>query len=178
MFGFRLSTLEDVDEMMRIAEAGKALLKSKGIDQWQKGNYPCRELFEQDVRNGIGYVMTCNDDIVAICAVSFEDDPAYNYIEGAWKTPAGTRYAVAHRGAMAPEYQGRHLTGKWFEFICELARNNGMESVRIDTHEENLAMRKVFTNAGFEPCGTVYLHGGDCGKGEPRIAYERVLARE
>lgn len=174
-FGFRRSTPEDIDEMMRIADAGKSLLKSKGIDQWQKGNYPCRELFEQDVRDGIGYVMTCNDDIAAICAVSFKDDPAYSYIEGAWKTPAGTRYAVAHRGAMAPEYQGRHLTGKWFDFICELAAKNGMASVRIDTHEENLAMRKVFANAGFEECGTVYLHGGDCGTGDPRIAYEKIL---
>lgn len=30
-FGFRRSTLEDIDEMMRIAQAGKELLKAKGI---------------------------------------------------------------------------------------------------------------------------------------------------
>lgn len=175
MLGFRKATEKDLDAIMRIALEGKKLLKSRGIDQWQKGGYPSREEFEADIVNGIGYVMTDDDMPVAICAISFDGEPAYDYIEGAWLTPSGTRYAVAHRGALAPEYQGRGLTGEWFAYIVETARKNGAVSVRIDTHKDNAAMRKVFTNAGFKECGVVYLHGGDCGQGDPRIGYELII---
>lgn len=175
MFGFRQAVPKDIDEIMRIAEAGKKLLKSRGIDQWQKAGYPDRELFINDIEQGISYVMTDDDKPMAICCISFANEPAYDSIEGEWLTPKDTYYAVAHRGALAPEYQGQHLTGIWFKYIIDFAREHGAVSVRIDTHDENEGMKKVFKNAGFKRCGTVYLHGGDCGKGEPRIAFELVL---
>ena len=45
MFQFRKSTLQDMDQIVRIAEEGRALLKSRGISQWQTGSYPDRPLF-------------------------------------------------------------------------------------------------------------------------------------
>ena len=174
-FEFRQAVMDDLDEIVRIANAGRALLKAKGIDQWQRDGYPQRAQFEQDICAGISYVMTIDGHIAAICAVSFDGEPAYDYIEGEWLTAQGTFYVVAHRGAMAPEYQGQHLTRTWFELMAEFAREHGAASIRIDTHEENEAMKRVFTNAGFTPCGIVYLHGGDCGQGERRVGYERKL---
>lgn len=175
---FRQATADDVEEMTRIAAAGKELLRERGIDQWQKGNYPAREDFERDVELGTGYVLLVNGRVAGICAVSFNGDPAYDHIEGSWLT-SGTaghavRYAVAHQGALAPEYQGIHLTREWFQAIANLAREHGCVSVRIDTHEENIAMRRSFEGAGFRYCGVVHLHGGDC-DGDPRVAYEMVL---
>ena len=57
MFVFRHSTPGDIDRMAEIAREGKALLKERGISQWQRGSYPSRELFLQDMRDGIGYVV-------------------------------------------------------------------------------------------------------------------------
>lgn len=174
MYEFRKAYMSEVAELMRIADAGKRLLKSRNIDQWQKGNYPSKELFENDINAGISYVMTDDNHIVGICALTCADDPMYAVIEGAWLTPEGTRYAVAHRGALAPEYQGQGLTRKWFELIADEARRLGAVSLRIDTHEENIAMRRTFTGAGFKQCGIVYLCG-DYGDAGPRIAYEMLL---
>ena len=43
--------------MSALPRRGRALLKSRGISQWQTGSYPDRPLFEQDVQEGIGYVV-------------------------------------------------------------------------------------------------------------------------
>lgn len=174
MYGFRKAKMSEVAELVRIADEGKRLLKSRNIDQWQRGNYPSKELFEADINAGISYVMTDADHIVGICALTCADDPMYAVIEGAWLTPEGTRYAVAHRGALAPEYQGQGLTQEWFELIAAEARKLGAVSLRIDTHEENIAMRRSFIGAGFKECGVVHLCEG-YGDVGIRIAYEMLL---
>lgn len=180
-FELRAATTADIDEMNRIAEAGKKLLKDRGIDQWQKGNYPNKETFIRDVELGTGYVFLVNDRIAGICALTFDGEPAYDRIEGKWLTgdqltgqDKKVHYAVAHQGAMAPEFQGKHLTGEWFAAIARFAKEHGAKSVRIDTHERNVAMRRAFEGAGFKYCGVVYLHGGDC-DGDSRAAYELTL---
>ena len=164
--------MSEVAELMRIANAGRALLKSRNIDQWQSENYPSKSIFEDDINAGISYVMTDGEHIAGICALTCADEPAYSVIDGAWLTSEGTRYAVAHRGALAPEYQGQGLTRTWFELIAEEARKLGAISLRIDTHEENNAMRRSFTGAGFKECGIVRLSGADAGT---RVAYEMLL---
>ena len=55
-------------------------------------------------------------------------------------------------------------------YLAELARGKGKLSLRIDTHEGNLAMRKMLAKNGFVYCGVIYLAGGD-----KRVAYERIL---
>ena len=46
----------------------------------------------------------------------------------------------------------------------------GKSSLRIDTHEGNVVMRRMLEKQGFMPCGTILLQNGD-----PRVAYEKVL---
>ena len=174
MYGFRKTNMNEVAELMRIADAARHLLKSRNVDQWQNEKYPSQELFEADIKAGISYVMTDGDHIVGMCALTCADDPMYAVIDGAWLTPEGTRYAVAHRGALAPEYQGQGLTRKWFELIADEARKLGAVSLRIDTHGENIAMRRSFIGAGFKECGIVQLSEDYADVGS-RTAYEMLL---
>lgn len=55
MMDFRQSQIEDLDQIVRIAEDAKAFLCASGVNQWQRGTYPDRALFASDVANGIGY---------------------------------------------------------------------------------------------------------------------------
>ena len=71
MIEFRQSQIEDLDQIVRIAEDAKAFLRSSGVSQWQRGTYPDRELFASDVANGIGYVLAEGDRVSAVCAVTF-----------------------------------------------------------------------------------------------------------
>ena len=42
---FRQSQVEDLDQVVRIAEDAKAFLRASGVNQWQRGTYPDRTLF-------------------------------------------------------------------------------------------------------------------------------------
>ena len=123
MFQFRKSTLQDMDQIVRIAEEGRALLKSRGISQWQTGSYPDRPLFEQDVQEGIGYVVCEEGRVAAICALQITPEEDYRHLtEGRWLTGEGTFYAAVHRAAVAPECQGRHVTTFLFDSAAKPQR--------------------------------------------------------
>ena len=52
----------------------------------------------------------------------------------------------------------------------ELAKEKGVTSIKIDTHEDNEAMRRSLIKNGFDYCGIIYLTDGN-----PRVAYEKLL---
>lgn len=173
MLAFRHSKMQDIDAMMDVVEAGKELLYSLGIDQWQKG-YPNRELLISDMEEGIGYVITDDDKVVGICAVTFAAEEAYRKIHGAWLTPETCPYAVIHRGAIARGSQGKGLTGFLFSSAADVAREHGAVSLRADTHPENAGMQRALEKAGFTRCGEIALIGGP-EDGDIRIAYEMKI---
>lgn len=175
MLVFRKSTHADTEQMARIADEGKALLRERGISQWQRGTYPDKALFDADVDNGIGYVVADGDEVVAVCAVTFTDEESYRVLNtGAWLTPNDQVYATVHRGAVARAHQGKKITTVLFDGCADLAREHGVKSLRGDTHPDNIAMQKSLERAGFVKCGTLTLIGGD-EDGDERLAYERLL---
>lgn len=174
MLAFRKSRLEDIDRMMEIVTDGQELLRSQGIDQWQKG-YPNRELLISDVQEGIGYVVTDDERVVAMCAVTFTDEESYHVVEdGSWLTPDDAVYATVHRGAVARDSRGRGLTTFLFQSVADLARKAGVKSVRADTHPDNPGMNRSMQKAGFVRCGNITLIGGT-EDGDPRVAYELMV---
>ena len=158
--------------MMNIVNDAKYLLKSQNINQWQSG-YPNRTLLEQDVKDGIGYVLCEMNKIVGICAITFGADDSYQKIEGTWKTQ-GYNYAVVHRMAVASDSHGHGLGVLMYQEAEKLAKAQCATSIRADTHKENIAMQKTMLKFGFEPCGTIYIKGGE-EDGHPRIAMEKIL---
>ena len=58
-------------------------------------------------------------------------------------------------------------------FIANVLKNN-IYSLRVDTHEKNLAMQKALNKVGFIKCGVIYLARNDEGTNK-RIAFEKVI---
>ena len=159
----RRATLEDVDAILNIINQAKSYLKSKNIDQWQNG-YPNLESTIKDINDENSYVICDDDKVIATAAVIDDVDPNYEYIEnGQWISHYD--YICVHRVACLPEYKGNGVAGRFLEFAKTLNR----QSVRIDTHEENLSMQKMILKHGFNYCGIVYM--SDSAK---RFAYEWV----
>ena len=174
MMEFRQSQTGDLDQIVRIAEDAKAFLRANGVSQWQRGSYPDRALFASDIENGIGYVMADGNRVCAVCAVTFDEEPSYRHlVKGVWLTGDDAAYATIHRSAVASECRGQGVAVRLFAFVCELAACRGVESVRVDTHPDNTAMRSALEKAGFVPCGELILDRCE-EAGDPRIGYERV----
>lgn len=164
---FRQATPEEIPAIWKILQQGIQKRKEEGSNQWQDG-YPNPDSIKSDIQKGIGYVLILNNnEIVGYSAVLINGEPAYDAIEGAWKTDGD--YVVFHRVAIAQKHTGKGLSYKLIEHIEDFARQQKIQSLRADTNHDNQAMLKAFDRMGFTYCGEVYF------RGSARRAFEKIL---
>ena len=168
---FIRASLEHLEDMCRITQQAKTQLKNMGLDQWQKG-YPSKEVWEADIAANTAWLAIENDFVLGVFAFQTTPDVSYGEIDGAWLSDIP--YASMHRVCVADESKGKGVAGAMFEFGFQIARELGFQSMRIDTHADNLPMQKALKKAGFLPCGTIKLVGG-CEDGDERVAFEKLL---
>ena len=153
---------EDIDTVMALYDKGRARMRETGnTEQWTNG-YPHRYMIEEDVKLGRSYVYEEDGVLHAVLALIWGEDPTYAEIDGAWisdKTPYGTIHRIAADG----ELPG---LGSWcIRWCLDLCG-----SIRIDTHEDNVLMRRALEKLGFAHCGNII-----CDEGTPRCAYQKDL---
>ena len=163
---FRKAKVEDVDTVEQIMLAASGRLGAAGIDQWQRG-YPNRTSVERDVADGVGYVAKDGEQIVAYGAVIFTGEVAYNDLTGGEWLTAGD-YAVVHRLCVAADRVGQGWSRCFMQCAEQLACENSLPSLRIDTHPDNQIMQSLISSLGFTYCGDVVIESR-------RLAYEKIL---
>ncbi len=165
---FRKSVETDINDIMNIIKQAQAYFKEQGINQWQD-NYPNVETIRNDIISKNSYVLIKDNNIVATVAVSFDKEKTYDSIyDGEWIS--NNEYAVIHRMAVDNNYKGLGLSSQIIKNIEQLCLNKGINSIKVDTHEENLSMQKLLIKNKFQYCGIIYLE--DKSK---RIAFEKIL---
>ncbi len=173
MLTFRKAVPEDMDALLALYEQGRTAIARFGIDQWQNG-YPARSDVEKDMEADVLWVSEEPDmpgKIASVMALIFTGEPTYDVITGGeWLTGDTHAYAAVHRITVSPDFRNRGVAGQTMAFGMESARNAGFTSLRIDTHQGNLAMRGMLEKNGFTHCGTIFLESG-----APRVAYEIML---
>ena len=169
---FTLAKKEHLPALCAITDAAKAQLKRLGVDQWQKG-YPNEAIWVSDVETGITWVAEEQGEVLGAFMFATAPEASYEVIDGAWLTE-GTAYGSFHRVCVAEASKGKGVAGALFRHGFALAKQAGLPSVRIDTHEGNLPMRRALEKAGFTFCGRITLIGGS-EDGDPRLAYEILL---
>ena len=174
----RATTPADVPAVMTIIEEARRTIATLGIDQWQNGS-PNEAMILADVKAGQSRVALVNGEVVGTFALIENGEPVYASIEdGTWQTPdrdaAGEwSYLAIHRVAISVSHRGSGISTAVIRHAEESARILGRTSLRIDTHEGNVVMRRMLERHGFVPCGTIHLENGD-----PRVAYEKIVAKE
>lgn len=166
---FVKAKIEEIPEIMKIIKAAQRYLKAEGIDQWQN-NYPNPETLKKDIEAGNSYIIKKDARIIATAAIIFGEDPTYNLIEeGDWL--ADGLYGVIHRAAVAPKYKGQGIISIIYRETFKMGASLGAESIRIDTHQDNLAMQRSIEKEGFKYCGIIYTRDGS-----KRLAYEKLVS--
>lgn len=165
----RKTTAKDIDAVLKIFEDAKAYMLANGIDQWQKG-YPNRETILRDIETSVGYVLTEGNEVLASAALFLgTPDPTYQKIyQGKWLSDAP--YGTIHRVAVKKDQKGKRLASILMASLENTIREQGLASVRIDTHRDNLPMRRHLQKDGYQQCGIIHLLDGD-----ERIAFEKLL---
>ncbi|MBU3113071.1 GNAT family N-acetyltransferase [Clostridium lacusfryxellense] len=158
----------DVNSIMKIINKAQAYFKQQDINQWQD-NYPNFETVINDINNGNGYVLLEDNNVIGTVVFTFDGEKNYEVIyNGKWIN--NDKYAVIHRMAVDSNYKGMGLASIIIKNIEEICLDNQIYSIRIDTHIENISMKKMLLKNGFEYCGIIYLD--DQSK---RVAYEKTL---
>lgn len=166
----RRAELADLGNIMPIIQDAKEYLKEQGIDQWQNG-LPDEETILGDITGSEGYLFVEEGEAVGFVVVSFGTDEDYKEIyEGNWITDSSS-YAVIHRNAVKAGMRGKGISGEMFRLCEQRAREQGVKSLRIDTHKDNRLMRHLAEKHGFTQCGIIALVRGNA----PRVAYEKIL---
>ncbi len=172
VFDCRRARTSDIPEIVKIAEGAKKYLKAQGLSQWQDG-YPNDESFEDDIKNGYLWTFSEDEKVVSLMAIIAGDDASYAKIDGKWLTDV-SNYAAIHRVAVDESMRGSGISVQMIEFAEDLVRGLGRDSIRIDTHPNNLPMRKLLEKCGFTHCGEIMLLRGEM-HDRLRVAYEKVL---
>ena len=179
MMKIRKATIKDIDGIMEVIEEARGTIATLGINQWQDG-YPQREIIEADINNGVSFCIENTDtgEVVSTFAVFSDGEVLYDRIfDGAWRTGDSLSekkndvcYTAIHRVAISVKARGSGLSSEIINFVVNIAREKCKKSLRIDTHEGNVVMRRMLEKNGFVHCGTIFLENGD-----PRVAYEKLI---
>jgi ribosomal protein S18 acetylase RimI-like enzyme len=163
---FRHAELKDIIEIMKIIKDAQKYLKNNNIDQWQN-NYPNRKTIENDIKSKNSYVLEKDKQVIAYSAFIFAKDKTYqNIYKGKWLND--NDYAVIHRLAVAEDYKGQGIASLLIEELEKQASANGINTIRIDTHQDNLSMQKLIKKNNFIYCGIIYTETN-----AKRLAYQK-----
>ena len=144
----RAAGLSDLPAIMEIINEARRNLKEQGINQWQR-SYPNAGVIERDIVAGNCYVAEEEGQVAASFAVSFDGDADYDKIyNGSWRRGLASA-ALRHAEKLS------------------LARN--IDYLKIDTHRDNLPMRRVLGKNNFTLCGLI-----DIADGSSRIVFDKI----
>lgn len=155
----RSSILSDIPRLQEVFAVARQFMRATGNpNQWAE-SYPSVDQLTADIERGDSFVCIHDGRIVATFVLRGGIDPTYNIIyEGAWKNE--NPYATIHRIASTGEVRGI------FDVVMNFAlRTYG--TIRIDTHRDNVVMRRLVERKGFEYCGIIH-----CWNGDERLAFQ------
>lgn len=163
----RLSQDHDLQAIMTLVHQAQTYFKNSHIDQWQDG-YPHESDILSDIRKEHSYVLI-DDRVIATMYFAIEDEPSYQTIEGKWQT-CQQPYAVIHRIVVDENYKGQSLAKCLLDYAVLQCQKQHIQSIRIDTHHDNLSMQRFLTKNHFIACGGIILSSG-----APRIGFEKII---
>ena len=156
----RLADKSEIESSYQCIEDARAFHKTLGFEQWHS-DYPTQQTILDDITQNTGYVFVNNDEVVGYCCIMIGDEPAYNGIEGAWKTEKP--YAVVHRMAFSSKARGGGLSRDAFRLIKDFCMTHHVDAICVDTQEENKLMQHILNREGFAYCGVIQFDGGPKG---------------
>lgn len=168
----RQATMADFDRIIAILKDGANQLAESGVNQWQ-GDYPSLDQIKEDIEKGWAYLAVSQDEeTVGAISIVPAPDHSYDELDGKWVVDTN-KYVVIHRVAIHSDHAGKGYATKLFTEVIDSLKSqkDRVESIRIDTHEDNKAMQHLIDKMGFKRVGTLH---GVYRPGEISYVYEMV----
>ena len=160
---------KDINKIEYIIESAKKALKEDGVDQWQIGSMD-RNFLENQINKGKSYVYEDRGEVIAYAYLSDDKEAAYEDLEDSFK---GENYITIHTFAVDMESREKGLGSRFMMEILKYVVNQNLDSLRIDTHQDNFSMRSLLNKFDFKKIGNILID--EEGRKKLRIAYELIL---
>lgn len=148
-----ISFYDDVTD--RTPEIGK-------YARWSKRKHPTLEGIKTYIEEGSMYLYKEDNVIVGAMAVTMYQGEDYHAIE--WlQQVADDKAAVIHILAVNPDYQSKGIGTEMILDAIRLAKENGMQAIRLDALASNTPAHKIYERLGFEYRGKQHLYAENTG---------------
>ena len=98
-------------------------------------------------------------------------EPTYKKVfEGKWLISEDKIYGVIHRMAIKNEFRKLGLATFLFEAFHKQLKDKNIQSLKIDTHQDNLGMQSLIKKLGYQYCGIIYTSYN-----AKRLAFEKII---
>ncbi len=149
----RRANILEIPDILEVTKACTAYMIKMGIFQWNE-HYPSREVFEKDVRRKELYVLEPGKSIAGVIAITTLMDEEYAPVN--WLT-GGNNAIYIHRLAVHPAQQGKGYAQKLMDYAESHARDNGFQSVRLDTFSQNKGNQKFYGQRGYQKLDVIHF---------------------
>jgi GNAT superfamily N-acetyltransferase len=170
-YHIKKAQLNEIDEINIIYDDAKKLLKANGSDQWQSG-YPNHTTIKDDILNDCLYILLDGEEIIGVAYINNKEEKTYLEIDGSWLNDEP--YLVIHRIATRKDHYQKGVARTLLTYAEEIARAQGINNIRLDTHKLNISMQSLLSKLGYQYCGIVDLNLPKPFESK-RFAYQKVI---
>ena len=100
--------------------------------------------------------------ILGAMAVTMYQEEGYHAIEWS-KQVADNKVAVIHILAVSPDCQGKGIGSEMVREAINLAKEKGMQAIRLDALASNIPAHRMYERLGFEYRGKQHLYAENTG---------------
>ncbi len=148
----RLATKTDIPPIMQLVKQIVPAMIALGNFQWDD-TYPNPQVFENDISLNQLWLAEIDGTIAGITAITTDQAPEYAQV--GWDI---TQTAiVTHRLAVSANYRGLGVAAALLQQAEQVAIENGINILRIDTNTANQATQKLFPKMGYNFAGEIGL---------------------
>lgn len=145
--------LTDLDILFQMYKRAKETLENDKIYQWTN-NYPTRSIIENDLKDGVLYVLKNNDRIIGAININENQEPEYKSIK--WQFN-GNKILVIHRLVVHPNSQNKGYAKLLMDFAEELAKRDNYTTIRLDAYSKNERVVKFYKNRDYITRGEIFF---------------------
>src|SRR5476651_1821905 len=148
----RKATLTDIPGIMQVMQNIVPLMIAEGNFQWD-ATYPNPMVFESDISLGQLWVADVDGEVAGVIAITTDQEP--EYADVGWDITETT--IVTHRLAVDTRFRGMGIAGALLMQAEQVAIDNGIKVLRIDTNTQNKATQALFPKQGYVFAGEIGL---------------------
>ena len=130
--------------------------------RWSKRKHPTLEGIKAYIEEGSMYLYKEEKVIVGAVAVTMYQGDDYHAIEWSQQV-ADDKAAVIHILAVSPDYQGKGIGSEMVREAINLAKEKGMQAIRLDALASNIPAHRMYERLGFEYRGKQHLYAENTG---------------